>query len=150
MGALWVGYAKYDADYVRDICVKILKSKGVGMTNIDKIWEERQRQMEKDILENKELVEAVQEPLKRLMEVADGDTGQSVRIARFLLGLYNGPAFPFDLTDLRAIDRSLKNDCLDVLAMDSKACEMEVHHYIEDGKARFEMLAGRYLDKGIS
>jgi len=64
-----------------------------------------------------------------------------------LLGLYNGPAFPFDLTDLRAIDRSLNNDCFAVLAMDSKACEMEVHHYLEDGKARFEVLAERFLDK---
>lgn len=83
----------------------------------------------------------------REFKADEGDSGQSVRIARFLLGLYNGPAFPFDLTDLRAIDRSLNNDCFAVLAMDSKVCEMEVHHYIEDGKARFEALAERFLDK---
>ena len=117
------------------------------MADINNAWEENLKQMQLDIAENKELVKEAQEPLKRLIKVAEGDTGQSVRIARFLLGLYNGPAFPFDLTDLRALDRSLKNDCLAVLAMDSKVCELEVHHYIEDGKARFEVLAERFLDE---
>jgi len=123
------------------------KKRGIGMTNVNEEWEQRMKQMQIDIAENKGLVKEAQEPLKRLIKVAEGDTGQSVRIARFLLGLYNGPAFPFDLTDLRAIDRSLKNDCLAVLAMDSKVCELEVHHYIEDGKARFEVLAEQFLDE---
>jgi len=117
------------------------------MTNASEEWEQRLKQMQLDIAENKELIKKAQEPLKRLMEAAESNSGQSVCIARFLLGLYNGPAFPFDLTDLRAIDRSLNNDCFAVLAMDSKACEMEVHHYLEDGKARFEALAESFLDK---
>jgi len=115
------------------------------MTNANEEFEQRMKQIQLDIAENKELVKAAQEPLKRLIKVAEGDSGQSVRIARFLLGLYNGTAFPFDLTDLRGIDRSLNNDCFAVLAMDSKACEMEVHHYLEDGQARFEVLAERFL-----
>jgi len=116
------------------------------MTNANEEWQQRMKQVQIDIGENKKLVKEAQEPLKRLMEVAEGDSGHSVRIARFLHGLYNGAAFPFDLTELRAVDRSLNNDCFAVLAMDSKACEMEVQHYIEDGQARFEVLAEVFLD----
>jgi len=108
--------------------------------------EQRMKQLQLGMAENKELIKEAQEPLKRLMKIAEGDTGQSVRIARFLLGLYNGPAFPFDMTDLRGIDRALKNDCLAVLEMDIKACEREVHHYLEGGKARFQVLAEQFLD----
>ena len=78
--------------------------------------------------------------LKRLLPVAEGDTTQSRRIARFLLGLYNGPRFPFDLTDLRGIEHNLFDDCLTVLHMDHQP-EREVHRYFEGGGARFEALA---------
>lgn len=78
--------------------------------------------------------------LKRLMPVAQGDTGQCGVVARFLLGLYNGPRFPFDLTDLRRLDRDLMEDCLLVLRMDSSP-EKEVHKYFEDGGKLFERLA---------
>lgn len=78
--------------------------------------------------------------LKRLMPVAQGDTGQCGVVARFLLGLYNGPRFPFDLTDLRRLDRDLMEDCLLVLRMDSSP-EKEVHKYFEDGGQLFEQLA---------
>jgi hypothetical protein len=36
--------------------------------------------------------------LVHLARLAEGDTGQCGIIARFLAGLYNGTAFPFDLT----------------------------------------------------
>ena len=39
--------------------------------------------------------------LKRLVDVAQGSSGQPPRVARFLLGLYNGYSYPFDLTELR-------------------------------------------------
>ncbi|MFP5325500.1 MAG: hypothetical protein ACLGH2_12715, partial [Gammaproteobacteria bacterium] len=43
---------------------------------------------------------AMEEPgkqaLMRLFEVAQRDTGQSRRVAAFLLGCYNGTRFPFD------------------------------------------------------
>ena len=47
-----------------------------------------------------------------------GATGQSMRLLRFVAGLYNGPRFPFDLTDLRGLDLRLSDACLDVLAYD--------------------------------
>lgn len=78
--------------------------------------------------------------LRRLMPLAQSDTGQSRVIARFLLGLYNGYRFPFDLTDLRAIDRALFDDCISVLCMDFSPLQ-EVHCYFPDGGRLFEKLA---------
>lgn len=79
--------------------------------------------------------------LQRLFELAEqSDSGQARRVATFLAGLYNGPRFKFDLTNLRALDHSLIEDCLAVLAMDAFACEREVHRYFEDGGNRFESM----------
>ena len=78
--------------------------------------------------------------LKRLIPIAQGDTGQSVRVAHFLLGCYNGHEFPFDLTDLRALDFDIHADCMAVLQMDY-APEREIHQLIENGARIFERLA---------
>ena len=78
--------------------------------------------------------------LRRLLPIAQSDTGQSRRIAAFLLGLYNGDRFRFDLTELRGLDYALHDDCLAVLRMD-KTLEKEVHHYFERGGEIFERLA---------
>lgn len=79
--------------------------------------------------------------LHRLFELAEqSDSGQACRVARFLAGLYNGPRFKFDLTSLRGLDRSLKADCLAVLAMDAFIFEREVHRYFDNGGARFEAM----------
>lgn len=78
--------------------------------------------------------------LGRLMPLAERDTGQSSVVARFLLNLYNGSRFPFDMTDLRRLDLSIFEDCMAVLQMDYSP-EWEVHRYFEDGGNRFEKLA---------
>jgi len=44
--------------------------------------------------------------------------GQTGRLVRFLAGVYKGSEFPFDLTDLRALDAELANACLDYLNYD--------------------------------
>jgi hypothetical protein len=80
------------------------------------------------------------EALGRLFEVAQGDTGQSRVIAKFLLGCYNGLRFPFDLTDFRTIDRALFDDCLAVLKLDFQP-KQEVHCYFKNGGKRFEKMA---------
>lgn len=84
--------------------------------------------------------------LKRLLPVAQSDTGQSRVIARFLLGCYNGMRFPFDLTDFRSLDYKLFDDCMAVLKMDAQP-RQEVHCYIENGGEVFEQLA---KDWGLS
>ncbi|TCS37464.1 hypothetical protein EDC30_104268 [Paucimonas lemoignei] len=80
------------------------------------------------------------EALKRLLKVAQGHSGQCRYIASFLLGLYNGNRFKFDLTDFRCLDYELFQDCLTVLRMDFQP-QREVHCYFEDGGRIWEQLA---------
>jgi hypothetical protein len=77
--------------------------------------------------------------LERLVKVALSDTGQSQVCGRFLLGLYNGPCYRFDLTDLRRLDTELFDDCMSVLRMDANPVR-EVHNLIEDGDVVFRRL----------
>lgn len=65
--------------------------------------------------------------LERLVEIAHADHGQACRVRRFLLGLYNGETFPFDLTDLRCLDEHVQEDCMAVLYMDIDGPSAEVH-----------------------
>lgn len=95
--------------------------------------DERQQQMPAIRLEG-------EAALRRLVPVAQRDTGQSSVIARFLLNLYNGERFPFDLTDLRRLDYSLFDDCIAVLKMDAQPLK-EVHRYFDDGGAMWEAMA---------
>lgn len=74
------------------------------------------------------------EALHRLVPVAQRDTGQSGVVGRFLLGLYNGQSYPFDLTELRRLDVGLFDDCLAVLRLDNTP-EQEVHEYLPRGES---------------
>ena len=78
--------------------------------------------------------------LMRLVEIAHlrgaGDTSQNHHVRRFLLGLYNGSRWPFDMTRLRCIDADLQRDALAVLRMDVNPAK-EVHCYIEGGTKLF-------------
>lgn len=87
-----------------------------------------------------EIVKTGREALARLATITEGDSGQCRIVASFLLGLYNGTRFPFDLTDFRGLDFDLFEDCVAVLRMDSSP-DREVHHYVEGGGDRFEALA---------
>ncbi|SFL31518.1 hypothetical protein [Pseudomonas sp. NFACC46-3] len=81
--------------------------------------------------------------LHRLMPVAQGHSGQSGVIGRFLLGLYNGQDYPFDMTELRRLDAALFDDCITVLRLDNTT-EREVHRYFENGDAIWEELRNRW------
>lgn len=78
--------------------------------------------------------------LGRIWAHAQGVTGQCRITSAFLLGLYNGHRFPFDLTRFRALDDSLFRDCLAVLEMDSTP-KKEVHEVLGVPGRRFEALA---------
>lgn len=84
------------------------------------------------------------EALQRLYEVALDSAGQSRIVATFLLGLYNSARFPFELTELRALDDGLFEDCMLVLRMDARLTRQEVHQYFEEGGRKFEGLATRW------
>jgi hypothetical protein len=77
--------------------------------------------------------------LRHLYDVAQGHSGQCRYIAAFLLGLYNGGRFPFDLTDLRCIDHDLFEHCIAVLRMDRQP-QQEVHCYFEHGGQKWERM----------
>ena len=86
-----------------------------------------------------------EQALRRLLPIALRDSGQSDRVARLLLGCYNGRRFPFDLCNLRSLDYQIMIDCLAVLRMDANAAQ-EVHRYFENGSAIFERMATRFED----
>jgi hypothetical protein len=85
--------------------------------------------------------------LKRVQ--ASWYTGHARRIVVFLAGLYNGTNYPSDRTDLRVVDRDLAADCLDLLALDTRAIQ-EVHRYIENGDAKWaEMIEDYGLETAL-
>jgi len=48
----------------------------------------------------------------RLLQIAEGDSGQTRRVAAFIAGTFNGRTFPFDLFELRAVDVGISDDTL--------------------------------------
>jgi hypothetical protein len=92
-------------------------------------------------IERQAVTEAGIPALVRLAEIAEADTGQAETVRRFLLGLYNGYRFPFNLITLRGLDKALFDDCLAVLKLDARATRQEVHHYIDNGGELFERWA---------
>lgn len=60
-------------------------------------------------------------------------TGQARRLVWFLAAVYNGSEFPFDLTELRALDTELANACLEYLNYD-RLGRCEVHRHLSTGE----------------
>lgn len=85
--------------------------------------------------------------LNRLIPVAVRPTGQGRAVGRFLLGLYNGPEYPFDLTELRGLDLAKFEDCLRVLMMDYSP-EVEIHERVPNGGAIWGELVAMWAPKG--
>lgn len=79
--------------------------------------------------------------LSRLAAIADRDTGQAGTVRNFLLGLYNGYRFPFNLVTLRGLDKALFDDCMAVLALDARATAKEIHCYLDNGDKCFQRWA---------
>jgi hypothetical protein len=93
-------------------------------------------------IERQAVTEAGIPALFRLAKVAEGNTGQAATVRRFLLGLYNGYRFPFNLITLRGLDKVLFDDCLAVLKLDARVTRQEVHQYLDNGSQLFERFAG--------
>lgn len=64
--------------------------------------------------------------LYHLVKRHNGTSGGNAA-AKFLLGLYNGYRFPFDLTDLRVFDADNFADAMTVLHMDARRTWCEIH-----------------------
>ncbi len=106
---------------------------------LDAAWHEivlGQRLPRSEALE--ESTEAIMERARPALERIEAairnhpTTGQAGRLVRFLAGLYNGHDYPFDLTELRALDTDLANAALDYLNYD-RLGKREVHHHLSGG-----------------
>ncbi len=65
--------------------------------------------------------------LERLVKIARSDTGQSRRVANFLLAWWNASdCGGFDLTDLWAVDRAIASDMISVMGL------IAAHHNYPD------------------
>jgi hypothetical protein len=121
------------------ISVKMTVRDEAQARELDMAWREiisgerlaRTEALEHDI---QSIMDRAQEALL-IIETAIGNnptSGQAGRLVRFLAGLYNGSDYPFDLTDLRALDTRLANACLDYLNYD-RLGKREVHRHLTGG-----------------
>lgn len=86
-----------------------------------------------------ELLEAGPRALARLVPVALRETGESLVVGRFLLGLHDAQTHPFALTDLRSLDIGVFEDCLCVLYL-AFLNERAVQDYLPRGRMIFNQL----------
>lgn len=75
------------------------------------------------------------EALNRLIERNINEFGSGAfAVKKVLLGLYNGSAYPFDLTSLRNLDSNNFDDVMAVLNSNARSCPpKEIHEYLKDG-----------------
>ena len=80
----------------------------------------------------------------RLLALAEErDSGQIVRVARFIAASYNGQAFGLDPFELRAVDLAISDDmllCLDALRWG----RADLHTLVPDGDARVQAVIARW------
>ena len=90
-------------------------------------------------------MERAQTGLQRIVKAIEEHpgTGQARRLVRFLAGVYNGGDFPFDLTDLRALDAELANACIDYLNYD-RSGKVEAHTHLPDGGRQMEWFIAQH------
>jgi hypothetical protein len=81
-----------------------------------------------------DIMERARTSLELIVKAIEEDpgTGEARLLARFLAGLYNGNEYPFDLTDLRALDTALASACINYLNYDRMA-KAEVQSHLPDG-----------------
>jgi hypothetical protein len=92
-----------------------------------------------------EIMERARTSLQTIVKAVEAHpgTGQARRLARFLSGVYNGGEFPFDLTDLRALDTELASACIDYLNYDRLA-KAEVHTHLPGRGRQMEEIISQY------
>lgn len=118
----------------------VLRRSGEHSPEAAAAFAEMKREREEAHRQLPEIRAAGLDALTRLLPIAQGSSGQCRYVAAFLLGLYNGDRFPFDLTNFRCLDRKIFKDCMAVLAMDYQPAQ-EVHCYFEHGGEIWEQLA---------
>lgn len=77
--------------------------------------------------------------LERLVKVAQNDTGQSHKIAMFLVSIYNSRFVKLCPRELHGVDQTLWLDCMNVLKLDHINI-IEIHEYMDNGNNIFANL----------
>ncbi|MCJ9674012.1 MULTISPECIES: hypothetical protein [unclassified Neorhizobium] len=84
--------------------------------------------------------------LEKLLNIAQGDTGQGRRVTNFLLAWWNADIHGgFDLTDLANVDREVSEDMATVFAWLARA-EDVVYPY--DYRSEIEQVIARWRPQG--
>lgn len=87
---------------------------------------------------------AAPQAFARLLRLAEErDSGQIVRVVRFLAATYNGQAFKLDVFDLRTVDVAISDDmlqCLDALRWG----RADLHTLVPDGDRRMQAVIARW------
>lgn len=87
---------------------------------------------------------AAEHAFARLLSLAEErDSGQIVRVARFIAATYNGQAFQLDPFDLRSVDIAISDDmllCLDAL----RWARSDLYRLVPDGDARVRAVIDRW------
>ena len=93
---------------------------------------------------SREATAAGAQAFARLLKLAEErDSGQIVRVARFVAATYNGAAFALDPFDLRAVDIAISDDmlrCLDAL----RWARADLYTLVPDGDARVRAVIARW------
>ena len=80
----------------------------------------------------------------RLLKLAEErDSGQIVRVVRFVAATYDGAAFPLDPFELRAVDIAISDDmlrCLDAL----RWARADLYTLVSDGDTRVRDVIARW------
>lgn len=80
--------------------------------------------------------------LEKLLNVANGDTGQSQRAANFLLAWWNAEVLGgFDLTDLANVDRNIAEDMVTIFTWLAREEEL---FYPTDYRGEIEQTLARW------
>ena len=84
------------------------------------------------------------ESLETVMKMALDGCGASRVCRDFLLSLYNGYAFPFNMNDLRNLGHSLYADIITIMEMDCRPnFPKEIHRWLKNGEHYFDILKER-------
>ncbi|MGO2506304.1 MAG: DUF7673 family protein [Psychrobacter alimentarius] len=89
------------------------------------------------------------EALTKVLQMALDDCGGSRVCRDFLLSLYNGRAYPFDMNGLRNLDSGLYAACITIMNIDCRPNPpFEIHNWFTNGDEVFARLkASRAQDK---
>lgn len=99
--------------------------------------EEKAEYQQKKLEKQKNLAQA----LNRVLAMAQKDTGGGRVCRDFLLSLYNGNAYPFNMNKLRNLDSGLFNACIAIMQIDCRPFPpKEIHEYWANGDQIFQQL----------